>query len=253
MNYLVVAETDTGIRKDINEDSILVKHAKTDLGEVVLAIICDGMGGLAKGELASATVIKAFSDWFDFEFPEKLKNLDLKLIGEKWSAMLAELNIKIAKYGQGLNTRLGTTFTAILIARDKYLIGHVGDTRIYHLDKHIKQLTSDHTFVAREVRNGNMTSAQAKTDKRKNMLLQCVGASDRVEPEVLMGECLEGAFLLCSDGFRHEVSEKEMLNICAPKKLIDKKDMSQKLKSLIEINKSRQETDNISAILIKIF
>lgn len=60
MHYTATADTDVGIAKANNQDSILIKHASTDIGEVLMAIVCDGMGGLAKGELASATVIRAY-------------------------------------------------------------------------------------------------------------------------------------------------------------------------------------------------
>ena len=65
MRYTATADTDIGISKDTNQDSILIKHATYRGSEVLLAIICDGMGGLSKGELASATVIRAFAKWFD--------------------------------------------------------------------------------------------------------------------------------------------------------------------------------------------
>ena len=77
MRYTVVAETDIGIRKNINQDSVLVKHAETELGEILLAVVCDGMGGLDKGELASATVIRSFATWFEQELPKELVHLDL--------------------------------------------------------------------------------------------------------------------------------------------------------------------------------
>ena len=80
MRYMVTADTDVGIAKANNQDSVLIKHASTDIGEVLMAIVCDGMGGLAKGELASATVVKAFSKWFDEELPFELENLDMHML-----------------------------------------------------------------------------------------------------------------------------------------------------------------------------
>lgn len=72
MDFLIAAHTDVGIRKKTNQDSVLIKVADTDCGKVCFAAVCDGMGGLRKGELASATLIRDFSDWFDSEFPEIL-------------------------------------------------------------------------------------------------------------------------------------------------------------------------------------
>ena len=64
MNYNIALHTDVGIRKETNQDSMCVKQAETEKGQILLAIICDGMGGLSQGELASATVVRDFDKWF---------------------------------------------------------------------------------------------------------------------------------------------------------------------------------------------
>ena len=168
MRYVATADTDIGISKDTNQDSVLIKHASTDKGEVLLAVVCDGMGGLSKGELASATVIRAFADWFDNELPFELKNVDLNVIGAKWSLMLKELNAQILEYSKSNALEgVGTTFSGILFVDDQYIIGHVGDTRVYHIGSALTQLTTDQTFIAREISRGTITLEQAKTDKRR--------------------------------------------------------------------------------------
>ena len=118
MHYMATADTDIGIKKQTNQDSILIKHGQYEKGEILLAVICDGMGGLKKGEVASATVVKAFSEWFDSELPFELKNLDMRIIGDKWALLLKDLNVKIAEFGQQDGIRLGTTFTGILFVDD---------------------------------------------------------------------------------------------------------------------------------------
>lgn len=252
MHYTATADTDVGIKKQTNQDSILIKHGQCEKGEILLAVICDGMGGLKKGEVASATVVKKFSEWFDSELPFELKNLDMNIIADKWSLLLKDLNLKIAEYGQQDGIRLGTTFTGFLFIDDQYLAVHVGDTRLYQLDSGLKQLTTDHTFVAREIRRGNLTVEQAKKDKRRNMLLQCVGASERIEPEILTGTVQQGAYMLCSDGFRHEISESEIYESLNPVNLINKEAMHNNVKYLIEQVKKRNEKDNISVVLVKV-
>lgn len=252
MHYTATADTDVGISKKTNQDSILIKHARMGNTEILLAVICDGMGGLAKGELASATVIRAFSDWFDRELPIELKTPDLQIIGGKWSLMLKELNTKILDYSRrnGIDG-VGTTFSGVLFVGDQMLIAHVGDTRIYHLGAALTQLTADQTFVAREISRGTMTPEQAKTDKRRNLLLQCVGASKVVEPQLIVGRAERGAFMLCSDGFRHEITEAEIFGALNPVNLISKEVMHNNCRYLIDQVKRRQEKDNISVILIK--
>ena len=251
MHYTATADTDIGIAKKTNQDSVLIKHAKVNDTEVLLAVICDGMGGLSKGELASATVIRAFSKWFDEELPFELENLDWQVIGSKWSLMLKALNAKILEYGQQLGINLGTTFSGILFANSRYVIAHVGDSRIYHIGSTLHQLTTDQTFVAREVSRGAMTPEQARVDKRRNLLLQCVGASKKVEPQVLYGAAEKGAYMICSDGFRHEVTTDELYESLNPINFMNANAMHNNAKYLIELVKSRREKDNISVVLIK--
>ena len=251
MHYIATADTDVGIVKTTNQDSVLIKHASTGLGEVLMAIVCDGMGGLSKGELASATVIRSFARWFEEELPFELENLDMQVIGGKWSRMLKDLNQKILDYSSQYGFSMGTTFSGILFVNDRYLIAHVGDTRVYHLGTSLRQLTMDQTFVAREISRGTMTPEQAKRDKRRNLLLQCVGASKNMEPDILYGTAQRGSYLLCSDGFRHEISETEIFGALNPGKLTDKNTMHSHAKYLIEQVKARNERDNISVIVIK--
>jgi len=252
MRFTATADTDIGISKDTNQDSVLIKHARVEGEEVLLAVICDGMGGLSKGELASATVIRAFSKWFDEELPYELENVDMQVIGAKWSLLLKELNAQILEYSKDNGIEgVGTTFSGILFIGDRYVIGHVGDSRIYHIAASLTQLTTDQTFVAREIIRGTMTPEQAKTDKRRNLLLQCIGASKVVEPQIICGKTEKGAYMLCSDGFRHEISEAEIYESLNPINLMNKDAMHNNAKYLIEQNKNREEKDNISVLLIK--
>ncbi len=252
MHFIATADTDIGISKKTNQDSVLIKHASTEDGEVLLAVVCDGMGGLEKGELASATVIRDFSNWFDEELPFELETVDMQVIGAKWSLLLKELNARILNYSRehGIDG-IGTTFSGILFMGEQYVIAHVGDSRVYRIGASLQQLTTDQTFVAREISRGTLTLEQAKTDKRRNLLLQCVGASKSVEPQVICGVAEKGAYMLCSDGFRHEITEAEIFESLNPINLMNKDAMHSNARYLINQVKNREEKDNISVVLIK--
>lgn len=252
MHFVAIADTDIGTSKNTNQDSILIKHASTLNGEVLLAIVCDGMGGLVKGELASATVIRSFSDWFDNELAKELSSLDMKVIAGKIELMLKDLNLRILEYGKYTGINLGTTFSGILFVDNQYVIAHVGDSRVYYMGSSINQLTEDQTVVAREVRLGRMTVEEAKLDKRRNILLQCIGASRIVNPQIIYGLAEKGAYMLCSDGFRHKITEDEIFESLKPAKLTSKKIMHANAKKMIDLVKSRKERDNVSVVLIKI-
>lgn len=252
MRFMVTADTDIGILKKTNQDSVLIKHGVINDDEVLLAVICDGMGGLSKGELASAAVVREFAQWFESELPYEIDHADMQVIGGKWVLMLRELNARILEYSKvNMIEGMGTTFSGILFLKDQYIIGHVGDSRIYQIGALMTQMTTDQTFVAREVSRGTMTPEQAKKDKRRNLLLQCVGASRVVEPQIICGKTEKGAYLLCSDGFRHEITESEMYESLNPINLINRDAMHSNARYLIEQVKSRGERDNISVILIK--
>lgn len=253
MRFIATADTDIGITKDTNQDSMLIKHARVDGYEILLAVICDGMGGLSKGELASATAIRAFSKWFDEELPYELEAVDMNVIGNKWSLMLKKLNAEILNYSavHGIEG-VGTTFSGVLFIDNQYVLAHVGDTRVYHIDSALVQLTTDHTYVAREINRGTMTLEQSKTDKRRNLLLQCVGASKIVEPQIICGRTAKGAYMLCSDGFRHEISGEEIYESLNPINLLNKDAMHNNVRYLINQAKKRGERDNISVLLVKV-
>ncbi|MFR2364297.1 MAG: PP2C family protein-serine/threonine phosphatase [Eubacterium sp.] len=253
MKFISAGITDIGTSKHTNQDSMLIKVAQTkNQKQIALGIICDGMGGLEEGEVASATVIRNFEHWFHNELPKVVNNIELERIGSEWIKMLKELNYKIMQYGKNKRINLGTTFSGILLVDHKYLIVHVGDSRIYKLENSLELLTEDQTFVQREINRGNMTPEEAERDSRKNILLQCVGASVEVNPEIRIGEFKENTvFMLCSDGFRHVLSEDEMYMYLNPNILLDKNTMEYNSRQLIEMVKNRNEKDNITVGIIK--
>ena len=159
MNFQFALHTDVGIQKMTNQDSCCMRQAETDKGNILFALICDGMGGLSKGELASATLIRAFANWFENNLPIILaKENPLDETKYIWDRMMKQQNQIISAYGKENNIQLGSTITALLILEDgQYLIGHVGDTRVYKItDQLAEVLTEDQTLVAREVKNGRL-------------------------------------------------------------------------------------------------
>ena len=94
----------------------------------------------------------------------------------------------------------------------------------------------------------------ALQDSRRNVLLQCVGASDDVYPDMFFGDTKTNAvYMLCSDGFRHEISSEEIFEKLKPELLLDENMMNTNARNLIELNKIRKERDNISVALVRTF
>lgn len=253
MNFKIAVHTDVGIKKSTNQDSVLMKVAQTDYGNVAFSAICDGMGGLAKGELASATLIRRLSKWFEEEFPELLyQGLSMEVLQKSWTYLIYEANAKITSYGRALHTTMGTTMVVLLIVGRTYYIGNVGDSRVYCIKEELTQLTRDQTVVQREMDLGKMTYKEACRDPRRNVLLQCVGASQVIEPDYYTGNVEPGTmFLLCSDGFRHAIAAEELYQYLTPYRVFHEQAMKEGLVYLTELNKYRQEADNISAVLVR--
>lgn len=255
MNFIISANTDVGIAKTTNQDSLTSMVANTPQGRMAFCVLCDGMGGLDKGEVASASVIRAFRNWAITELPRLCEQpLEDATIRSQWEAIITQQNEAIKAYGARQGVRLGTTAVVMLLTQTRYYILNVGDSRAYELTTGLRQLTNDQTFVAREIAMGHMTPEEAAMDSRRNVLLQCVGASDEVYPDMFFGETQHNAvYMLCSDGFRHEVTPEEIYEKLQPGVLFDDYTMQQNSISLIELNKQRQERDNISVSLVRTF
>lgn len=257
MNYFVAYNTDVGIRKNTNEDSIAVKVLDTPNGRAVFAIVCDGMGGLSAGELASKEVLMAYCSWFDTSFAEMAAKeaVDRERIREEWCSLAQSENSKLSIYGIQKNAGLGTTLSALLLYQEQYLIIHVGDSRIYEMTgAGVRQMTEDQSLVAREIAAGRLTPEEALRDSRRSILLQCVGASAAVEPAFYQGAAEPGtSYLICSDGFCHEVSQEEMLEQLGPGACVNPTVMRRNCIYLTELVKRRKEQDNISLVLLKAY
>lgn len=271
-HFIVAAQTDSGIVKKINQDSLTVKVAQTNHGEIAFAVLCDGMGGLELGEIASSHVVKKFESWFHNDLMDWMNaKRDVNNLFQQWNQLIHTCNEEIVSYEKKIDSCMGTTLTVLLLVEDHYYIAHVGDCRVYEMLDGIRQITKDQTFVAREVTLGHMSEQQANTDERRNVLLQCIGVNSDVNPDFIQGTLAKNmSLLLCTDGFRHEITMQEILQyahvnvmqemntdfinqdlqMCERERI--NRIMDQQISYLIELNKSRNEKDNISAILLQV-
>ena len=262
------AYTDAGTVKTVNQDSLTMKIADTDSGETVFAVMCDGMGGLEQGELASATVVRAYEEWYERKFMD-LSGLQMPqeqftdALTRDWESIVQDCNVRIRDFGRKNGVNLGTTLTVFLAWQNDFYVMHVGDCRIYEFTAGgTRQITRDQTYVAREVELGHMTAMQAKNDTRRNVLLQCIGVNEIVRPDYLKGRMEEdAAYLICSDGFWHVPPTEVLYRTCYKDMQMlewseDTADsnstcMRKVLDGLASRSKQSGERDNLSAILIQ--
>ncbi len=256
MEIHIAAVSDAGIKKKINQDAVLVKVASSFWGRIALAAVCDGMGGLSEGELASATMVHALEEWFTNSLPLLLeKENRAEAIEDSLTQVILHTDEKLKSYTERSGKELGTTVSALLVVDCEYYIVNVGDSRVYlHDGEKILQKTKDHTYVQQEIDAGRMTEEQAEQSPRRSVLLQCVGAAARPRPDFFTDRIYKQTiFLLCSDGFRHVLQKSELEKALNVKKLGTERHMQDVLHQLVKTIKKRKEEDNISAIILKVF
>lgn len=252
MGFIVTCDSDVGRVKKVNQDAVTLKHIRLCNNELVFAVLCDGMGGFEQGELASTSVVKAYLDWFDNRFLSRLDQMDEGHICGEWDSLMHRMNAVLYEYGLSNGIKLGTTLTVLLLWNSRYYIYNVGDGRVYELATCITQITRDHSWVAREVEEGRMTPEQAKVDKRKNRILRCVGGASKTSGDFYAGLVKpDSLYMLCCDGIRNKVSDEELLYFLHPSCMTEVGAMENNIRYIFELNKMREENDNMSMIMIK--
>ena len=246
--------TDVGIRKKVNQDSMIIEQAETGTGTILMAAVCDGMGGLQDGELASKETVISLQKWFREELPAILeKGLTTNRFEESLNRVIMQADERMNRYSYE-NGDCGTTLSGIILYNGKFGCVNIGDSRVYRIRAgKIKQLTHDQSVVQKEIDEGRITEEEAALHPQRNVLLQCIGAGCEVTAEYSYGVYHpEDVFLVCSDGFRHKLTAKEIAGRFDAKMFRTKEDMLQAAVDAVEENKKRKEKDNISVIVVKI-
>ncbi len=284
MKLHTVYRTDKGQRR-CNEDALLLKSARIHDMPVVLAVICDGMGGLERGEIASAMFVREMNRWFMEEFTTMLKQYhgqtqqQPEALKIRWTAMVQEMNLRISGYGRLHGCELGTTVVAALLWGQQYLVMHVGDSRCYgygllqtsqpRADKKvwedraseqssgsdIRLLTHDHTIVQMRVDCHELSVSEALHDPAANVLWQCIGASKEVIPDFETGHLNTGIFrkaslLICSDGFWRKQNGRSLRSLLRPRLFTSVQDLEGVMQKCFQMALKKGEKDNLSVILI---
>jgi protein phosphatase len=225
-----------------NEDNFAVE-ADDQRG---LFIVADGMGGHAAGEVASEMAVQIVAR----ELSE-IRNLENSAVDRRVTEALKTANRKIHERTlievdkQGM----GTTVSVLIVSGRRYLIGQVGDSRVYLLrDGALMQLTKDHSYVQEQVDAGFLTPEQARYHPYSNVITRCVGASPDVEPDTYSGEIKVGdVFLVASDGLTGMVDDRRLQTL-----LISRVPPDRKVHQLISEANGRGGLDNITAIVVEV-
>lgn len=251
MKFIYSCRTDKGPVRPSNQDSLIVKTVNHGTKKALLAAVCDGVGGMKHGGLASRRAAELLGAWGDYELPRILEQKQPEeILRYRFRQQIQDINQEI--YYSGLSG--GTTLTALILWNYQYLVGHVGDSRIYAIDSSVHQITSDDSWVAKEVAAGRMTREEARVHTGRNMILKCIGAGEDVIPQIKEGRISGNTvFLLCTDGFWHHIEDDEWLKYFAPVRIVREGILGENLFYLAEQVKCRGESDNITAVAVNVF
>ncbi|MBE9222328.1 serine/threonine phosphatase [Cyanobacterium stanieri LEGE 03274] len=265
MTLLSLAEcgmTDIGMKRSHNEDCFAVetKINKRETPQGIFCtgkgffLVCDGMGGHAGGEVASALAVKTLYQYFQEHWQDELPEEEIIKEGIlEANRVIYDANIDKGNLGAG---RMGTTVVMTLVQDNQVAIAHVGDSRIYRVTRKwgLEQLTTDHSVAQAEMKNGiEPEIAFARPDAYQ--LTQALGPRKRefVHPEVSFLEVKEDTlFLMCSDGLSdNELLENNWQSVLLPL-LSSKANLQEGSAHLLELANQINGHDNITCILARI-
>jgi len=144
---------------------------------------------------------------------------------------------------------MGTTASCLMMGQGRFLIGHIGDSRVYLLrDGELRQITKDHSYVQEQVDAGFLTPEQARYHPYSNVITRCVGANAAVEADVFTGEIQVGdLYLVASDGLTGMLEDPQLKKILesrqTPGRMVD---------TMITEANRRGGLDNITAIVVQV-
>ncbi|MFF2484119.1 Stp1/IreP family PP2C-type Ser/Thr phosphatase [Paenibacillus sp. NPDC058071] len=241
----MASRSDVGRVRQINEDR---NWAGTLVNGVTVAIVADGMGGHKAGDVASQLAVNGFR--------EAIENGAGKegLTVEEGKMLIRQAIVKANDIVYDMASRneqysnMGTTIVSALVIGDEAVIGHIGDSRVYHIDADgIVQLTDDHTLVNELVKSGQVSQEEAAHHPRRNVITRAVGTDAEIEVDVLSKALEEGdVLLLCSDGLTNMVGDDELQRIVTD----DSRTLDGKADRLIELALNAGGDDNITVVLL---
>lgn len=228
--------TDTGTKRSTNEDAALTASIE---GRHLL-VVADGMGGHAAGDVASDIATTTLKAAVERALPTDQAEFEAVL-----EQAIAEANeeIRSAAAGDSSLSGMGTTVVAAVIDDDKATIANVGDSRCYHIEDGIEQVTVDQSLVQELVAAGEITKAEAKNHPQRNVVSQALGTTENVQPDIYT-QTVDGTLLLCSDGLTEEVSDDVIARL-----VIEKTTLVETAEALIERANQNGGKDNIAVAL----
>jgi serine/threonine protein phosphatase PrpC len=234
----VAALTDIGCQRTNNEDCF-----GYDL-EAELFAVCDGMGGGAAGETASAIAVKELVEQF---CGEELRPLSRE---ERLYRSIVHTNRQVYRTAQESDELrgMGTTLVAACVDGRRVIVGNVGDSRAYFLRGGMcAQITNDHSFIAEQVRRGSMKQEEAKASPLQSVITRAIGVAENVEPDIFTGDLEHGdILLLTSDGLTRYADAQTIAAL-----ILASQSLNEACQALIDEAKRHGAVDNVTCLLVQ--
>lgn len=237
--------TDVGLKRRDNQDTYAFERFGAE-GSVV-AVVCDGMGGVQGGQLASTLAVSTFMEALhELAQPE----MTAEQVRALQTACVARANKAIydrAQEGEAYHG-MGTTLVSALVTPEVAVLCNVGDSRAYHIDAAgIRRVTRDHSVVEEMIESGEITPEEARTHPNRNLITRALGPDrnmvcDTYVIPLAAGDCV----LLCTDGLTGVARDEEILSAV---RAASEGDAA--LRGLLELATSRGAPDNVTAVLIR--
>lgn len=232
-------KSDVGLKRSHNEDAWI---ARNDGG---VAVVADGMGGAAAGEVASRIFVETATEVLFRKRSSEKETVE----SVEQAFHLANMRILEHAKGNPQCRGMGCTAEAAVFFQHRYVVGHAGDSRTYLFRQgKLKQITKDHSLVQDQMDQGLIVEAEARNHPHRNIILRAVGVDEALTVDVLCGEARPGdCFLFCSDGLTDMVDDRAIEDV-----LLQAVDISQQVENLIDLARSAGGHDNITVVLCKV-
>lgn len=227
--------TDIGLVRDVNEDALHV--------DARLAVVADGMGGAAAGEVASQLAVDAIVATFSEDATSQ--GLVRSMVAAN-AAIMADAKAHPSRTGMG-TTAVAIGLTAV-VGGVVPVVVNIGDSRAYQMrDGALRRITNDHSVAEEWVRQGRLSPEEAATHPRRHQLTRTLGVEDEVEPDLFPLTVERGdRILLCSDGLSNELSDEEICAIASAPRALD-----EAVHQLVDQANARGGRDNVTAVLLE--
>jgi serine/threonine protein phosphatase PrpC len=244
-------ETNIGMKRKHNEDSFLIPDYER------VAVVADGMGGHASGEVASGMAVASVGEYLQATLEQPIVTWPFKLdTGVRYDTnrlviAIKHANQRIYETAQRDEEKhgMGTTIVAALFNDDRVIVAHVGDSRCYRLRRNqLIQLTEDHSLLNDYMRMKRLSGEDTGRFTQKNVIVRALGMKESVQVDTMIDQPqIEDIYLLCSDGLSGMVTDPQIAEI-----MRSESDLDNACDRLIRAANDAGGTDNITAILCRI-